>query len=571
MYFYSTLLDAILLYLIVMKKEAKQLLKKLATALLAILFALAALTMGQQAEAATTYIFESVTYNETAQKDGSVDRTLSKVTLTNSAGKTAAFNIDSTARLYVNNTLTTIGGFKAGMPVTVNVNLRKVTEMRGTSIDIEQGAIATNSKQQAGLVTKIDPNGLFITVKLDNAGTKTYYLNNNTNYSKGSSSVDLSTLYEGDRVKLKFSSATTSVISEIEIITAGIAIENVYKATLNSVNTTSNKFTVKNAHPFENWMFGVRTNTDQNTFIFTNSTSIYAGNKKITKNQFKNYKNSEVYYVTKKQFNSEVVSKIIVLEKNEFTFYQSLTAVNTNYNFFQLASAGRMYYHDGSILIRNGRLVEADTLAANGAAFVVTDGNTKTQYAHVVNVTNDSFTSPNLSTHQLYFGEISLADQDNYLVEFNGLEKFSNNYWTSYKDESVFAFSNSTAITEQIANTQFKVIPETELFLYESRYAYMYVKDGHVQAMHLLEDDEPRAEVTLTGRISQVKANEIKVQSVSQWVNGEWTYFGEVDVDLTKVMIIKNGKVLKASELKKSDRVVLVTNGELETHVILVN
>ena len=539
--------------------------------LLAIIFALAALPIGQQAEAATTYTFVNVTYNETELKDGTVKRTLSKVTLKNSAGKTSTFNIDSSARLYINNTLTTINGFKSGMPVTVKVNLRKVSEMRGTSIDIEEGAIATNSKQKAGVVTKIDPNGLFITVKLDGAGSKTYYVNNNTNLIKGSSSVDLSALYEGDRVKLKFSSATSSVVSEIEIIATGVLIENLYKATLNTVNTTSNKFTVKNAHPFTNWLFGERETTDQNTYTFTNNTSIYAGNKKITKNQFKNYKNSEVYYVTTKQFSKEVVSKIIVLAKNERTFYQSLAEVNTKYGYFKLATAGRMYYHNGSILIRNGRLVEPTTLAANGTAYVVTDGNTSSQYAHVVNITNDSFTSPNLTKHQLYFGQIEFADLDAYKVELSGLELFDNNFWKSYTTESVYAFSNSTNVTELDGSTQYKIFPETELMLYEGEYGYFYVKDGHIQAMHLI-GNETRTEITMTGRIHSVGKNSINVKDVSQWVSGgEWSYFGSTKVDLTHVMIIKAGKVIAPNELKKSDRVVMLMNSELETHVILVN
>ncbi|MEG0471884.1 MAG: hypothetical protein RR588_06080 [Solibacillus sp.] len=103
-------------------------LKKTTTILLAIIFALAALPFGQQTEAATTYTFVNVKYDETENKDGTVNRTLSKVTLKNSAGKTATFNIDKTASLYINNTPTTIDGFKGGMDVTIKVHLRKVTD-----------------------------------------------------------------------------------------------------------------------------------------------------------------------------------------------------------------------------------------------------------------------------------------------------------------------------------------------------------------------------------------------------------------------------------------------------------
>lgn len=552
------------------EKEAEQLLKKITTILLAIIFALAAMPVEQQAEAAMTYTFVNVKYNESVNKDGTVNRTLSKVTLKNSAGKTATFTIDKSAILYINNTTTTIEGFKAGMAVTVKVNLRKVTEMRGTTT-VDNGSIVPNSKQKAGVVTKIDPNGLFITVKLDGTGAKTYYVKNTTTIIKGKSTVDLSTLYEGDRVKLKFASANTTAISEIEIITSGIMVDNLYKAKLNTVNTSKNSFTVQNAHPFTNWLFGENETLDKNTFTFSSSTTIYAGNEKISKSELKNYKNSEMYFVTTKQFSKEVVHKVVVLANNERTYYQSLAEVNPKYGYFALSKVGRLYYHDGSILIRNGRLVEPDTLASNGTAYVITDGNTSDKYAHVVNITNDSFTSPNLASHQLYFGRLDLADLAAYKVELSGMEYFKNNFWTKFTTESVFSFSNSTTVTELDGDTQYKIIPETELFLYEGQYGYFYVKDGHIQAIHFIKN-EARSAITATGRISSIGTNSISVKDVSQWIKGgEWSYYGATKVDINKVVIIKNGKAIKASDLKPSDRVVLLMDENFVTHVVMVN
>ncbi|MEG0471885.1 MAG: phosphate ABC transporter ATPase [Solibacillus sp.] len=442
--------------------------------------------------------------------------------------------------------------------------------MRGTS-NIEEGAIVPNSKQSAGVVTKIDPNGLFITVKLDNAGTKTYYVKNSTTIIKGKSTVDLSALYEGDRVKLKFASADTTAVSEINIVTSGIMVENLYKAKLNTVNTSKNTFTVQNSHPFTNWLFGENEKLDKNTFNFSSNTTIYAGNEKISEDQLKNYKNSDMYFVTTKQFSKEVVEKIVVLASNERSYYQSLSEVNSKYGYFALTKVGRLFYHDGSILVRNGRLVEPDTLAANGTAYVITDGTTSDKYAHVVNVTNDSFTSPNLSSHQLYFGRLDLADLDAYKVELSGMEYFKNNFWTKFNTESIFSFSNSTAVTELDGDTQYKIIPETELFLYEGQYGYFYVKDGHIQAIHFIKN-QARTSITATGRIDRIGTNEISVKDVSQWVNGgEWSYFGETKVELNKVVIIKNGKAIKASELKPSDRVVLLMDENFVTHVVMVN
>lgn len=221
------------------------------------------------------------------------------------------------------------------MSVTIKLNLGKITEMRG-STNVEGGSIVENTKQVTGAVTQIDPNGLQIRVKIDGSSTKNYTVTNNTEVFKGNSSVDLSTLYVGDRVRLKFATANTSRIAEITIMSTANMVTELYKADLNTVNTNKNSLNVKNAHPLLNWRFGtVRTKT-QATFNFTNNTSIYVGNKKISKSQLKNYKNSELYFVTKTQFSKEVIDKIIVLAKNERTFYQPITSVNLGVNTPQL-------------------------------------------------------------------------------------------------------------------------------------------------------------------------------------------------------------------------------------------
>ncbi|MEO4052102.1 hypothetical protein [Solibacillus sp. CAU 1738] len=553
-------------------------LKRLTMIFVAIAVLFSILPIGKQAQAATTYMFVNVTYNETVAKDGTVTKTLSKVTLENSKGKRSTFNIDSNAKLYINNTLTTIEGFKAGMEVTVQLNLRRVKEMRGVS-DVEQGAIVPNSKQKYGTVTKIDPNGLYVTIKLDGAKEKDFYVNKNTNYIKGSSTYDLSALYEGDRVKVKFASSSTSVISEMEIIVTGVLVENVYKAKLQTVNATSNKFTVQNAQPFTNWLFGASTKTDMNTFSFNNNTSIYAGNEKITKNELKKYQNSEMYYVTTKQFSQEVVKKIVVLKNNERTYYEPLSAVNPSLNFLRLGSAGQLYFHDGSILIRNGRLVEPSTLTAYGSAYVIADGGTSSKYAHVVNITNDSFTSPNLATHGLYFGQLAFVDMDNYLVELDELEKIENNYWVP-QSLATMSYSNSTNAVANFGNGVLSVVPNMDLIEYETEYGYFYVKDNHIQAMHVLDSSQKKAQLVLTGRIQNLRnitsngqtSSLLNVKNVSQWLNGEWIDMGSLtNIDLEQTMIIKNGKVIEASELKASDRVVIFANSTFDAHVILVN
>ncbi len=385
-------------------------------------------------------------------------------------------------------------------------------------------------------------------------------------------------------MKLKLSSATSSVVTEVEIIQTGTLVHNLYKGQLHTVNVRNNRFIVSNSQAFEDWEFGTRPHNDLSTFSFAGNTTMYAGNKKINKNQLQYYRNSDVYYVTTKQFGREVVEKVVVLENNERTFYDQITMVDTSNQLFRLKNFGLMYYHKGSILVRNGRLVEPSTLSAWGTAFVLTDGVTKSNTTHVVNITNDSFLSPNLAAHELYFGKLSLVEQSNYLLEIGDYTKLdSGSHAWLYEEEQAktLSFSNSTVVTQSIGSTG--VALASSLQVHEGKYGYFYVKDGHIQAVHLVGKDKLQPTTTMAGRIASIKmidqgsigvdaTAELEVKDVSQWYEGAWLDTGRINrLELSQVLIIKDRKRITIDQLKPNDRIVIFTDDTFDAQIILVN
>ena len=531
-----------------------------------ILFSALWLTSGT-VNAANTYKgeFISFSYDENGKPNA--------VTISDQNNHRVKHNMASDSSYLINGRSTNEKTFKKGMEVSLTKNGNVVAEIHGIE-EITGDLDVKDQYQLNGLVTKIDPNGMFITVKPDYLSEQDYYINRDTRFLKNNSVVDLSMLYEGDRIKMKFPNATTSTIYELEIMNAGVLVENIYKATLKSSDTYRNSFTASNAQPFENWMFGTSVSNALASFTFTNETSIYAGNVKIKKEELRNYVGKEFYFATITQFGKEIVKKIIILQDNERTFYDQFKSINTTYKLLTLNRSGNMYYHDGSILIRNGRLVEPTTLTSYGTAFLITDGATKGNYAHVINVTNDGFMAPNLANHDLYFGELSFVDTDSYLLELNNVVRLEQNYWKS-TDDQVIAFSNGTSANLNYNSQVIKLIPNMDLWEYETLYGYFYVKNGHVQALHLLDPSQEKTSQVLTGTVASVSNSTptfIQVKNVSQWLNGGWAEALALEnVDLSQTLIIKNGKVIASSQIKASDRVVLLTTASLETQVLLVN
>lgn len=296
-------------------------LKKIPYILLILLITVFGMSSSQTANAATQMVtgsFVDVTFSEYANPNGVIERKLSKITLQNDSGRTVTYNINDNARLYINNTVTTIDGFKMGMKVEADISLRSVVELRGSSnstmeTESTSPSAGQNTKKATvtGVVTSIDPNGLFIMFKPDIGEETTYYLNKDTSYQKNSSSVDISALYVGDRIKLSLKNLNTSIVTKVDISETGTLVENLYKGEIQVVNANANKLTVKNQHAFVNWDFGSETTTALSTMDFSSKVPIYVGNTKIDKGQLKNYIGSEAYYATVKQFGKEGSRKLL--------------------------------------------------------------------------------------------------------------------------------------------------------------------------------------------------------------------------------------------------------------------
>lgn len=423
-----------------------------------------------------------------------------------------------------------------------------------------------------GSLTSIDPKGMYITVQLNRSTNQTFYINSNTVYRKNSGVVDISEMYVGDVVSLTLASPSSSLVTSLTIQSVGTQVENIYRGTITAVNSATNRLTVRNEQPLEDWEFGFRVNAKQTTTNFQSRTPIYVGNKKVAKTALKKYINSDVYYVTTKQFGKEVIQQMIVRENNERTYYEPMLAVDTRYKFMDLANVGRMYFHDGSILVRNGRLIKPTGLTVANQAYVVTDGHTRNNFVHVAQVMHDSFTSANFAGHELYYGKIEQVS-DNYLMEVTDAVKYDRNRWT-FTDDDVFSYSNSTVAKVDLDAQIISLKAEMDLFNYEGDYAYFYVKDGHVQALQIIDQADHLSTVTAVGRVSDVNLNlgQLTLKDVAQWQASGFVQSGRlVDMIIDRALIIKGGKVIEASQLKMHDRIVVIYDDALQAAILLVD
>lgn len=514
--------------------------------------------------------FEEAVYEYVQLDNDTTEKRLTGVKIRNEQNKTVVFTIDSSAALTINSVGVTIEAFKTGMPIQATINLRRVKAMSGSSFQ-SPGAIDTRDKIVNGTINRIDPNGAFLSIRLDDNKTKTFYLNEGTEVFKGTALVDLSTLYEGDRVKLTFDSSNTSYIQSINVNTQGVKIERLAKGTIQTIDPLRRKLTIKNESTFTDWKWDDKL-PRQTSYTYTAKTPIYAGNQPIAIDKARYYQNNEAYFVTVRQFNKEVVERIVIKQNKERTFYEPISSANLSQKKLSLLKSGSVTYHNGTILIRNGRIVDSNSLPFKGSAFVVTDGLQKSEYANVIHVTNDGFQSPNLANHTLYFGQISYSN--GYRLTISNTSQLNGNRWTSSGPVSL-SFSNDTVSVEDRGTGYIDIVPQQdEVREHIGSYGYFYVANGHITGLHLVDGPSLKASLISVGRLDSLSTDQktIIVRNVSHWTNGSWEETGRLQqMDIQQTTFIRDGSVISANELNIHDRLYMVHESAVKGRIILVN
>ena len=530
------------------------------------------------ANSLVTGTFVNVTYDEVQIDKNTTEKRLSTVTIKNEQSRTMTLSIDKYATLSVDSVSTTIDAFKLGMEVEVDVNLRRVKAMRG-STGTAPAKINDRDKVVTGTINQIDPNGDFLSIRLDNGQSKTYYLNNQTEIIKGTNFTDLSVLYEGDRVKLTFSDYNTNFIRSVEVNVQGIKIEALYKGTIQRIEPTSNKLIMKDEKIFLDgrWQSNTRLGASghsNSSYSYSAKAPIYVGTQPIKADRLRQYANHDVYFVTVSQFGKEVIEHMVIKEKNERTFYEPMTFVKTNSKTIGLQTKGSVRYHAGTILIRNGRLVDENSLLASGTAFVATESSSRNEFANVVHISNDGFQSPNLANHGIYFGQIHTANAYE-LTLTNAMLLSKNNYW-QHESMPTLAFSNDTVAVEDARGSVRTIIPQQdEMKRYAGKYGYFYVENNQVVAAHIIEPTAPTATIVSVGRVEGITQSNpaiIRIRNVSQWQDGMWKTAGNISrMNIEQATIIKDGKVISVNDLRVNDRLYLLHESQVKGRILLVN
>lgn len=488
----------------------------------------------------------------------------------------AAFSIDTIP--------VSIGDFKSGMEVYATLSGKSVATLEGYSTETT-AFIPAGSKMRVGTVKKIDRDQL--TLYLPYGKEETYSTSALTIALKDGKNVSLDVLYEGDTVKLYFDDMYTTQISRLEIQNDAVNVKGLYRGVLAVANPFQNNATLTNLEVFKNGKWEAVASSK--TMAYSASTAAYIGGQKMSLPNLKYYKGKTAYMVLKDFFGMDRIEKVVVKSDYESTFFDKIIDINWYSEMFKLENNKNFTFNPGTIIIKNGRLVDSYALEDEADAFIVGDGTGSKLMANVVCVYNEDVNNSNIGQHYIYEGTLDEILSDRLkLKDFCILDKHE---WESFNDEKELYLDNDTVIydAEEDKNITLEEFYSGDYAVDEDSdyaddndlkdwYGYIYTDGDRVTSIVTSKTRDSLLSQTISiGTVEYTEDNSLVGWRVSMQDTKDWSRRKEAWMDrststlvmLQDALIIKEGQTITPEDLKADDRLYMVRDG-VRAKVVIV-
>lgn len=505
-------------------------------------------------------------------------------------GTLHAINFDGRTNFFIDERIVTIDDFKNGMDIYVKLQGRKIVHMDSFSTDFP-AYITPGSKQRTGIVKKIDRDQIIITTAI---GTEeTYFTSPSTITLQNGENISLNRLYVGDRVKLYFDDIDTTTASKIVIEGESIEIKDLYKGEIAVTNRMSSIITINNVKVFRNgnWQ-------DKGTIRlpYNSDLPLYVSGQKIDYRNIENYRGKTVYIALKDFFGKDSAEKMVIKNQYETTFSDKIESVNWYTSQIELTNKKNINFHDGTMVIRNGRLVDTSSIVPNASALVVADGRGEERTADVIYIYDEDINNSNIGMDRIYAGRVDkLTDYRLFLKDFFVLEQ---NRWESFAETKELSFDNDTFIydlenpNEDERQLTAKEFLDGEYHIDENNMsdidkekgtkdynAYIYTDGDRISGIYLMKKMDSLLKQTITtATIKEGPKDDVNMgltlvlRDAKNWSESteKWNVaYGDMNLRIKDALIVKDGKGIKSSELKQGDRLYVVRD-DLVGKVIVV-
>lgn len=466
-----------------------------------------------------------------------------------------------------------LNDFQPGMEVYAKYSGGSIVYLEGYSTE-NPGYIPAGGKVRSGVVKKIDRDQIIL--KLATGKEEAYFTSPATIALKKGENVPLSTLCEGDRARLFFDEANSTVISRIKIQGESVKIKGVYRGVLQAADALGGTISLNNAAYLNNgeWeeLAGVLKLDVSRDF------KAFAGGYEVSSENLKYYKGKTVYLAVKDFFGTDKIEKMVIKNQYETAYTGKIEEINWYAGAFELSNKKNIDFNDGTIIIKNGRIVDKYSINPDSDALVVAEGRDSKNTADLVYVYNEDINNSNIGQNYLYVGRLDEIIEDKVVLQdFYILDK---NEWESFDDDKELYYDDDTYIYDaknhaQISHKEFYseeyAVDEDSSYARRNGlkdwYGYIYADGDRIVAVSAQKTmDSVLSQRVTTGIVETVKDDDtlgpvLTVKNAADWSARKDSWVPKtvsVKILVEDAIIIKDGKAASWEDIRPQDTVYAV-------------
>ncbi|NLK34305.1 MAG: S-layer homology domain-containing protein [Gracilibacteraceae bacterium] len=515
------------------------------------------------------------------------------------------------AAIYINGQLRGADAIGFDQDAVVRIFNGKVHEVR-----IYSDTIGEDSDRQVILtarIREISDKGITLLTDDNPKNPVLYTIDRNTPIIKDKQNVSTSVLRQGDRVKIEVNSANDKHITRMEVQGTGVQIEKVYKGDIQDVVPETGEIVLSNVftYGYYDWI----KKEDNIKFKLSDGAGVYNGDTKLSLDRLRDYIGKSIYAVSKKNYGREELAKAVLKDGAESTLYKNIYDVKWTTKQLTLSDGRLLKFSDGSIVIRDGRLLDSMYIDEYTRAFLV-QNRSALGVGSVPLISLDSFNGFN--NYSITRGYLHNMGEDYYTVE--NPFRLENNEWVE-SEELTFLMSSETFIydnvvekepisVEKFAESRFKPYTytwpnyktagkkmdfhEDDEYHYDYRrrrndskfhqHILMYVVsdgEGNTIAAYLMKKDKNcynpdvvYKERYIAGQVNEIDEgnNKVTLKNARDFspIYNEWIAIkAEVPLETGKVVILKEGRAITIDELQPDDYVYVLSDDDYSIFMIV--
>lgn len=499
-------------------------------------------------------------------------------------GTTSLLTYDNNTSFSIDNVPVDAVDFRVGMEVIAAVRGSRISSIESYSTE-NPGYISPGSRVRNGVVQKIDRDKLIL--KLPTGESVSYFVSPATIALRKGQTVPLSVLYEGDRVRLFFDSVDTSVISRIHIQGESVTVKELYKGKLGVVDYVRDEITFYDLRKFVNGKW--ETSKGSITLPYSDELKVYSGGYTIPYYNLKYYRGKEVYMAIKDFFGTERIEKMVVKSQYETVYNDKIKEISWFSEALELSNNKNISFNEGTIIVKNGRLVDQYSINSGSDAFIAADGRNTGLVADVVYIYNEDINNSNIGQNLVYAGRLdeivqgSVVLRDYFLLDMND--------WVSFGDEKELYYDSDTEIIDmetgkRVSEEEFLTghyaVDEDSKYVKDNRlkdwFAYIYADGDRISSIAMQKNvDSLLRQRISNGIVASAYEDPLIGWTVSLMNGAEWSRRNEkwmvrsepARVNIEKALIIKDGRIISGEELMTGDRLYVVRDDFLGKVIIV--